>query len=211
MLRWCLILRSLTQRVGRNPPTQPQKRVPHISILRCGHRAKHDRSLFPDHYPPGIALFTHALPTTFILRGANMWTRTKIGLVILLAASIYQYRATAQDVHDENCAPDPELIAVPPCAIQHIGGQTRIIQSHLTTRSLNKYGLAPAWIEGGWTYVDRRGLVVVENVAIMDNWANEFHHGLVRVTHNDKWGLADTHGKQVVPCNTTARSITNPA
>jgi hypothetical protein len=128
-----------------------------------------------------------------------MWTHTKIGLAILLAASIYQYRVAAQDAHNENCAPDPELIAVPPCAIQHIGGQTRIIQSHLTTRSFNKYGLAPAWIEGGWTYVNRRGLVVVENVAIMDNWANEFHHGLVRVTHNDKWGLADTHGKQVVP------------
>jgi hypothetical protein len=123
----------------------------------------------------------------------------KIGLVILFAAFIYQYRATAQDAHTENCAPDPELIAVPPCAIQHIGGQTRIIQSHLTTRSFNKYGLAPAWIEGGWTYVDRRGWVVVPNVAIMDNWANEFHHGLVRVTTGGKWGLADTHGKQVVP------------
>jgi hypothetical protein len=128
-----------------------------------------------------------------------MWTRTKIGLVILLAVSIDHYRATAQEVHNENCAPDPELIAVPPCAIQHVGGRTRIIQSHLTTRSYNQYGLAPAWIEGGWTYVDRRGWVVVQNVAMMDNAANDFHHGLVRVTRGGKWGLADPRGKLVVP------------
>jgi WG containing repeat len=128
-----------------------------------------------------------------------MKTSTKIGLVIFLAVSISRYRATAQDVHNESCKPDPELIAVPPCAIQHINGQTRILQSHLAARSFNKYGLAPAWIEGGWTYLDRQGWVVVPNVAMMDNGANDFHHGLVRVTSGGKWGLADPHGKLIVP------------
>jgi hypothetical protein len=33
----------------------------------------------------------------------------------------------------------------------------------------------------------------------MDNGANDFHHGLVRVRRDDKWGLADTKGKLVVP------------
>jgi hypothetical protein len=128
-----------------------------------------------------------------------MRTLTKIGLIMFLAASIYQYRVASQEVPTESCKPDPELIAVPPCAIQHVDGKTRIIESHLTKRSFNKYGLAPAWVEGGWTYVDRQGWVVIPNVAVMDNGANDFHHGLVRVASGGKWGLADSHGKLIVP------------
>jgi hypothetical protein len=34
---------------------------------------------------------------------------------------------------------------------------------------------------------------------MMDNGANEFHHGLVRVTKDNKWGLADIQGRMIVP------------
>jgi hypothetical protein len=105
----------------------------------------------------------------------------------------------AQSSVPDNCEVDPETIAVPPCAIRLINGRVQIIPSHLTILGFNKYGLAPAWIQGGWTYVDRHGWVVVQNVAVMDNGANDFHHGLVRVTRGGKWGLADPRGKLVVP------------
>src|SRR5437016_12685773 len=71
------------QKGGRNLPTQPLKRVPHISILRCGHRAKHDRtphtallttigikkSRLNDAYPPTAGKRT--LQTRLSLRPAG--------------------------------------------------------------------------------------------------------------------------------------------
>ena len=41
--------------------------------------------------------------------------------------------------------------------------------------------------------------MVVQNVAAGDNAASEFQDGLVLVTKDGKWGLADTRGKLVVP------------
>ena len=51
----------------------------------------------------------------------------------------------------------------------------------------------------GWTYVNKKGIIVISGVATMDNWADSFHDGLVRFSRNDKWGFADRNGKEVVP------------
>ncbi|MFH0784891.1 MAG: WG repeat-containing protein, partial [Pseudomonadota bacterium] len=51
----------------------------------------------------------------------------------------------------------------------------------------------------GWMYVNKKGVVIVSGVATMDNWADSFHDGLVRFSRIDKWGFADTNGKEVVP------------
>jgi hypothetical protein len=103
-----------------------------------------------------------------------------------------------------DCAVDRELIVLPPCAVRSEGGQLRVIPSHVAALSFNKYDLAPACLTGigsetCWTYINHRGWVVVRDVAVMDNGASEFHHGLVRVTRDGKWGLADARGKLVVP------------
>jgi hypothetical protein len=52
---------------------------------------------------------------------------------------------------------------------------------------------------GGWAYFNRRGLIVVQDVATFDNGASSFHNGLVRVVRNKKWGLANAQGLFVVP------------
>jgi|GEM_PF-5595674 len=99
-----------------------------------------------------------------------------------------------------DCAVDRELIVLPPCAVRSERDQLRVIPSHVAALSFNKYGLAPVCLtEIGWTYIDRRGWVIVRDVAVFDNGASEFHRGLVRVTRDGKWGLADTRGKLVVP------------
>lgn len=59
--------------------------------------------------------------------------------------------------------------------------------------------LIAVFLPTGWVYINRRGEVVVSDVAVMDNGANVFHHGLVRVTRDHRWGLADTRGRLVVP------------
>ena len=66
--------------------------------------------------------------------------------------------------------------------------------------SFGKYGLAAMFSQKfGWMYVDRRGNVVVRDVAPMDNWAGDFHDGLVRTVEKGRYGFSDRFGKQVVP------------
>jgi hypothetical protein len=68
--------------------------------------------------------------------------------------------------------------------------------------------MATAGLEGkGWIYVDRTGRVLARNVAAMDNGADGFHTGLVRVTRDGKWGLATTRGRLAVPMSSTEFSI----
>ena len=53
--------------------------------------------------------------------------------------------------------------------------------------------------EGKWSYYDPTGRIVIQNVAAADNAPSEFQDGLVPVTKDGKWGLADAKGKFVVP------------
>jgi hypothetical protein len=127
-----------------------------------------------------------------------MMARLLTGLGVLFLT--FLCHAQIQESHREDCIFDPEIIAVPPCAIRHVEGHLQVVRSHMASRSFNKYGLTPIFLpDVGWTYVGRSGFIVIQNVAIMDNGANEFHHGLVRLTRDGKWGLADPHGKLVVP------------
>jgi len=110
-----------------------------------------------------------------------------------------QGRDIAKDV-GKDCAVDRELIALPSCAVRSERGRLRVIPKHVAALSFNKHGLAPALLTGtGWTYINRRGWVIVRDVAVFDNGASEFHRGLVRVTRDGKWGLADARGRLVVP------------
>ena len=98
------------------------------------------------------------------------------------------------------CPVDPEIIQLPPCAVRHEGGRLQVIANQTAALTFNRYGLAAACLpESCWSYVNRRGWVIVRDVAVIDNGAGEFHHGLVRVTRDGKWGLSDTRGKRVVP------------
>jgi hypothetical protein len=79
-------------------------------------------------------------------------------------------------------------------------GKPHVVAKYVRTLFASTRGrLTAAFLPTGWAYINHRGLVVVDNVAVMDNYANDFHRGLVRVTRNSKWGLADTHGRLVVP------------
>jgi hypothetical protein len=98
------------------------------------------------------------------------------------------------------CIPYPELIETPPCAIEHVSGRTRIVKSHVVFRPFNRYGLAAARTrEDGFVYINRQGWVIVPHVAVYDNGADYFHHGIVRINDGGKWGLSDFHGRFVVP------------
>ena len=51
----------------------------------------------------------------------------------------------------------------------------------------------------GWMYVSRSGKVVIKGVPVMDNGADSFHDGLVRIVRNGKYGFANRAGQVVIP------------
>ena len=47
-------------------------------------------------------------------------------------------------------------------------------------------------------YVNRRGKIVISGVPTMDNGADRFHDGLVRILRNGKYGFANRRGEVVI-------------
>ncbi|MBV9566065.1 MAG: hypothetical protein JOY90_37290, partial [Bradyrhizobium sp.] len=95
------------------------------------------------------------------------------------------------------CVVDRELLVLPRCALETRGGQLYVAPQFVQWlfNSLRQK-MAATGAEGeGWIYVDRTGRVLERNVATMDNGADSFHSGLVRVTRDGKWGLATTRGR----------------
>jgi hypothetical protein len=131
------------------------------------------------------------------------------GWTLLALASAVS--APAQLVKLPDCVVDIELWMLPKCALEIRDGKLYLSKQFLLpffasgskalgapTPKSNQ--LASALLpDGGWAYFDRTGLVVVRNVAPFDNGPSDFHHGLVRVTKGNKWGLSDFHGILAVP------------
>jgi hypothetical protein len=141
-----------------------------------------------------------------------MCSLTKAAWLTTLAL-VAAWPAWAQVVRYGDCSIDWELLQLPDCALSVKGNQLYVSQEFATDVFLHRVtGVAatPVIVSGhqwagtnlpkrGWAYFDRNGLVVVQNVATMDNGPSEFHRGLVRVTREGKWGLAGLNGELVVP------------
>ena len=48
-------------------------------------------------------------------------------------------------------------------------------------------------------YVSRTGKVVIRGIPVMDNAADSFHDGLVRIVRNGKYGFSNRRGQMVIP------------
>ena len=136
-------------------------------------------------------------------------------LSCILASMMAAGWANGQVVRHGDCAVDAEVLVLPKCALETKAGHLYVSQSYLilyfppTSSTLppagsalaGKHELASVHLPGshGWAYFDRSGRIVVQNVATMDNGPSDFHHGLVRVTYDGKYGLANRHGKLIVP------------
>ena len=143
-------------------------------------------------------------------KGRNMRILTKrfVGVLLLLAASS---SLKSQIVQVGNCTVDLELMNLPPCAVETRNGQVFILKELaeiLFTRpsiaarqvKLDGQSLACVFVPGtGWSYINRNGHVIVKHVAFLDNGGSPFHHGLVRINLDKKWGLANATGRLVVP------------
>jgi hypothetical protein len=122
------------------------------------------------------------------------WLICGTALVLLFARPMQ-----SQVVKYQDCTVDAEIWLLPKCALVTKDGHLYVSPRYLKLffAKSDKHLAARQLPEHGWSYFDRSGLVRVQDVAPMDNWASEFHAGLVRVVQNDKWGLADERGRMV--------------
>jgi hypothetical protein len=122
-------------------------------------------------------------------------------LCFILFACCLASVAESQVASNEGCVVDAESRGVPQCALESRDGHLYVAKQYLKIllRSAKGPLVARMIPDGGWAYFNRRGLVVVQNVATFDNSADDFHHGLVRIVREDKWGLANAEGVMVVP------------
>jgi hypothetical protein len=90
---------------------------------------------------------------------------------------------------------------VPQCALETKAGHLYVLQRYLKLFFPPDKGRLEARMipGGGWAYFNRRGLIIVQNIASFDNGASAFHHGLVRIVSEGKWGLANSRGALIVP------------
>ncbi|HEY4951618.1 MAG TPA: WG repeat-containing protein [Candidatus Acidoferrales bacterium] len=101
-----------------------------------------------------------------------------------------------------SCLFDFERGDVPDCIRQAADGKRLVSRAVLKLLQFDSYGLAPVLsAKEGWMYVNRTGTVVIIGVPRMDNGADSFHDGLVRVVRNKKYGFANRKGQIVVPAN----------
>jgi hypothetical protein len=98
-----------------------------------------------------------------------------------------------------SCLFDFERGEVPDCIRQAADGKLFVSQEVLKLLQFDSFGLAPVLsAKEGWMYVNRKGRVVIRGVPVMDNGADWFHNGLVRIVRNGKYGFANRRGQLVI-------------
>lgn len=98
-----------------------------------------------------------------------------------------------------SCLYDLERGVIADCMHKAANGELFVKQQVLKQLQFDPHGLAVVRsAANGWTYVSRTGKVVISGVPTMDNWADTFHDGLVRVVKNGKYGFSNRKGKLAV-------------
>ena len=116
------------------------------------------------------------------------------------ARSAATHAATTGDTCDFEHRRD--IASYPNCVFHDDRGNLFIAQHYVKKLEFDSYGLAVVFhgVRSGhqFMYVNRKGRVVIQDVPIVDNWAEEFSDGLVRTFVNKKYGFADRQGKIVI-------------
>lgn len=97
------------------------------------------------------------------------------------------------------CTFDPQRPNVPDCLHERRAGKLFVSPKYVRQLNFDEHGLAAIHSEKGWMYVNRTGAVVITGVLPMDNWADTFHDGLVRVMRGERYGFANPEGTLVIP------------
>jgi WG containing repeat len=100
---------------------------------------------------------------------------------------------------DTSCLYDFERGVIPDCLQKAGNGELSVKQQVLKQLQFDSHGLTVVRsMTNGWMYVSRTGKVVITGVPTIDNWADTFHDGLVRVVRNEKYGFSNRKGQLVI-------------
>jgi hypothetical protein len=124
----------------------------------------------------------------------------KSAAVILLSASAWTGSLFGQSKPQCTVGDEDVPWSFPACALTTQHGEQYVSPKYLKGSEFNAYGLT--WVHlvpGGNVYVNRKGRIVVHDVSTMDNGADFFHRGLVRLERGGKYGFADSKGRIIVP------------
>jgi WG containing repeat len=151
------------------------------------------------------------LPPRLLATAAIVSVWAMIAVVLLMLTTLFSVNHASEQSSRLNTAgprqPDDsepclfgyERGQVPNCIRKTKSGALFVAPQYLKELDFDRHGLAVVLSNReGWMYVDRTGRVVITGVARMDNWADEFHDGLVRVVKNGRWGFADRKGHIVI-------------
>ncbi len=129
-------------------------------------------------------------------------TNSLLAMTILALIICSITTATRSLAQANACIVDAEMVRLrfPRCALRMQNGHQFVPAKYIKQLDWNRYDLAWLGIEDdGWVYVNRAGKIVLRHIATMDNGADDFHHGIVRVLIAGKYGFIDSRGRVVVP------------
>lgn len=150
-----------------------------------------------------IAIFTTVLMLVAVASAAGQTTAPQASKQPTLpknANTMRQPDADESGVTGTPCLFDPERGEVPDCVREGAKGELFIAPQYLKELSFDAHSLAAVDSpKVGWMYVNRTGKVIISGVPVMDNGADWFHEGLVRIVRNGKYGFANRRGQIVIP------------
>lgn len=131
-------------------------------------------------------------------------------LLLVLAASPVRQGAYAQSSKQQipadvvpissPCVFDFERGEIPNCVRESATRGLFIAPELLNQLQFDSHGLAAVFSpKEGWMYVSRTGKVAIRGIPVMDNAADSFHDGLVRIVRNGKYGFSNRRGQIVIP------------
>ncbi|HKF47988.1 MAG TPA: hypothetical protein VKB38_11575 [Terracidiphilus sp.] len=135
--------------------------------------------------------------------------RIRLAMIVFVSSYLGSLAAQAQTPSAQStkpgaCVVDDGSTIFPICIFQSRDGALFIpkeyLKRYMQNLDFNEYGLAALSVESfGGVYINRRGRLVIRDVAFIDNGPDAFHHGLVRIERDHKYGFADPSGHIVVP------------
>lgn len=139
-----------------------------------------------------------------------MWRVFRIAAVMLIWAIVWTEGIEGQSKPQCMVSNEDIPLSFPACALTKAHGEQYISPKYLKDCEFNTYGLT--WVHlrpGGYVYVNRKGRIVVRDVSMMDDGADWFHRGVVRLERGGKYRFADFHGRVIVPIRYDGASNTD--
>ncbi len=96
------------------------------------------------------------------------------------------------------CLLNSERGEVADCLITAPDGTRMVAHRYLRDLKFYRGGLALIRASEGWLYVNRKGRVVLDGIALFDGAPDLFREGLVRIQKDGKLGYADHKGRVVI-------------